>query len=307
MEEKKQPKQATFMHALIVILFLVVVLFVAIQYMGADPHIPIILATIVAGLIGVFVLGYAWSDLEEAMISTIGMAMQAALILMVIGSIIGTWILSGTVPTMVYYGLQILSPGIFLLATLVICMIVSVSTGSSWTTAGTVGIALMGVGIGLGIPEGMVAGAIVSGAYFGDKMSPLSDTTNLAPAMAGTTLFEHIKSMLYTTIPAVLIAAVLYGIMGVRYAGQELNVSEINGILSAMTENFNITPLLLIPPIIVIIIVVMKIPALPGLMAGVLLGGLFAMLFQGADLGASLMPPIMALNLKAVTKLWIIC
>ncbi|MEN1761672.1 Na+/H+ antiporter NhaC [Anoxynatronum sibiricum] len=286
MEEKKQPKQATFMHALIVILFLVVVLFVAIQYMGADPHIPIILATIVAGLIGVFVLGYAWSDLEEAMITTIGMAMQAALILMVIGSIIGTWILSGTVPTMIYYGLQILSPGIFLLATLVICMIVSVSTGSSWTTAGTVGIALMGVGIGLGIPEGMVAGAIVSGAYFGDKMSPLSDTTNLAPAMAGTTLFEHIKSMFYTTVPAVLIAAVLYGIMGTRYAGQELNVGEINSMLAAMAENFNISPLLLIPPIVVILIVVMKVPALPGLMAGVLLGGLFAMLFQGADLGA---------------------
>lgn len=285
MKEQQQPKTATLGHALFVILFLVVILAFSLIVLGSDPHIPLILATIVAGLVGVFILGYSWSDLEESIIATIGMAMQAVLILMVIGSIIGTWILSGTVPTMIYYGLQILSPGIFLVATTLICMIVSVSTGSSWTTAGTVGIALMGVGIGLGIPEGVVAGAIVSGAYFGDKMSPLSDTTNLAPAMAGTTLFEHIKSMMWTTIPAILIALVLFGIMGGRYAGQELNVAEINAMLAAMSENFNINLALLIPPIVVIAIVVMKIPALPGLMTGVLLGGVFAAIFQGAGLG----------------------
>lgn len=285
MEEKKQTKQATLGHALIVIIFLVAILAVSLIIMGADPHIPLIMATIFAGLIGVFVLGYAWSDLEEAIVQTIGMAMQAILILMVIGSIIGTWILSGTVPTMIYYGLQILSPGIFLVATALICLIVSVSTGSSWTTAGTVGIALMGVGIGLGIPEGVVAGAIVSGAYFGDKMSPLSDTTNLAPAMAGTTLFEHIKSMLYTTIPAIIIALILFAIMGGRYSGQELNAGEISAMLSAMSENFNISLLLLIPPVLVIAIVVMKVPALPGLITGVILGGVFAVIFQGAGLG----------------------
>ena len=285
MKEKQQPKPATLAHALFVILFLIVILAFSLIVMGADPHIPLILATIVAGLVGVFVLGYSWSDLEESIIATIGMAMQAVLILMVIGSIIGTWILSGTVPTMIYYGLQILSPGIFLVATTLICMIVSVSTGSSWTTAGTVGIALMGVGIGLGIPEGVVAGAIVSGAYFGDKMSPLSDTTNLAPAMAGTTLFEHIKSMMWTTIPAIIIALILFGVMGGRYAGQELNVGEINAMLAVMSENFNINLALLIPPIVVIAIVVMKIPALPGLMTGVLLGGVFAAIFQGAGLG----------------------
>lgn len=285
MKEQQQPKTATLGHALFVILFLVVILAFSLIVLGSDPHIPLILATIVAGLVGVFILGYSWSDLEESIIATIGMAMQAVLILMVIGSIIGTWILSGTVPTMIYYGLQILSPGIFLVATTLICMIVSVSTGSSWTTAGTVGIALMGVGIGLGIPEGVVAGAIVSGAYFGDKMSPLSDTTNLAPAMAGTTLFEHIKSMMWTTIPAILIALVLFGVMGGRYAGQELNVAEINAMLAAMSENFNINLALLIPPIVVIAIVVMKIPALPGLMTGVLLGGVFAAIFQGAGLG----------------------
>lgn len=285
MKERKEPKKATLVHALFVILFLIVILAYSLIVLGADPHVPLILATIVAALVGVFVLDYTWSDLEESMIATIGMAMQAVLILIVIGSIIGTWILSGTVPTMIYYGLQILSPGIYLVAATLICMIVSVSTGSSWTTAGTVGIALVGIGIGLGIPEGVVAGAIVSGAYFGDKMSPLSDTTNLAPAMAGSTLFEHIVSMMYTTIPAILLSLILFGIMGGRYAGQELNVAEINAMLAAMSDNFNINLALLIPPIAVIAIVIMKVPALPGLMAGVVLGGVFAAIFQGAGLG----------------------
>jgi NhaC family Na+:H+ antiporter len=213
------------------------------------------------------------------------MAMQAVLILMVIGSIIGTWILSGTVPTMIYYGLKLLSPGIFLLATAVICCIVSLATGSSWTTAGTVGIALMGVGLGLGMPAGLVAGAIVSGAYFGDKISPLSDTTNLAPAMAGTTLFEHVKHMIYTTLPALLISLVLYGILGAKYAGENFDTNQISQILSTISDSFTISPLLLIPPIIVIIIVVLKIPAIPGLMAGAVLGGIFAALFQGSSVG----------------------
>lgn len=183
---------------------------------------------------------------------------------------------------MIYYGLQIISPSIFLLAAALICAIVSLSTGSSWTTAATVGIALMGVGIGLGIPEPMVAGAIISGAYFGDKLSPLSETTNLAPAMAGGNLFAHIRSMLYTTLPAMGIALVLYAIIGFRYVGSELDVSQINEITGALKDSFNISPLLLIPPLFVIAIVVLKVPALPGLIAGTFMGGLFAMLFQGA-------------------------
>ncbi|SCY40945.1 Na+/H+ antiporter NhaC [Alkaliphilus peptidifermentans] len=282
----KPKKEATLLHALIPILFLVVVLFITIVVFEQDPHIPLIMSTIVAGLVAVFMLGFNWTELEEGIIDTIKMGMQAVLILMVIGTIIGTWILSGTVPTMIYYGLQILSPGIFLIATVLICCIVSISTGSSWTTAGTVGIALLGVGTGLGMPVGMVAGAIVSGAYFGDKMSPLSDTTNLAPAMAGTTLFEHIKHMVYTTGPALLISLVIYGILGLKYSGQSIDTAQINLLLGTISQNFNITPLLLIPPIVVILIVVMKVPALPGLITGTLLGSIFAVLFQGADFGA---------------------
>lgn len=281
----KTKTKPTIFHALIPIVVLVASLSYSILVYEAAPHVPLIFSTIIAGGLAVFVLGYSWSELEEGIIDTIKMAMQAVLILMVIGSIIGTWILSGTVPTMIYYGLKLLSPGIFLLATAVICCIVSLATGSSWTTAGTVGIALMGVGLGLGMPAGLVAGAIVSGAYFGDKISPLSDTTNLAPAMAGTTLFEHVKHMIYTTLPALLISLVLYGILGAKYAGENFDTNQISQILSTISDSFTISPLLLIPPIIVIIIVVLKIPAIPGLMAGAVLGGIFAALFQGSSVG----------------------
>ena len=281
----KTKKEATFFHALIPIVVLIASLSVSILKFGADPHIPLIFSTIIAAGLAVTMLGYSWSELEEGIIDTIKMAMQAVLILMVIGSIIGTWILSGTVPTMIYYGLKILSPGIFLVATAIICCIVSLATGSSWTTAGTVGIALLGVGTGLGMPIGLVAGAIVSGAYFGDKMSPLSDTTNLAPAMAGTTLFEHVRHMIYTTAPALLISLVLYAILGAQYAGKNLDTNQINMILTTISENFTITPLLLIPPVLVIIIVILKVPAIPGLIAGTALGGIFAAIFQGAGIG----------------------
>ncbi|HCO18510.1 MAG TPA: Na+/H+ antiporter NhaC [Tissierellales bacterium] len=281
----KEKKQATIGLALIPILVLIVSLFVGIVYLGTDAHMPILIAIIVAASVGIFALGFEWSEIEKGAIETIQMSMQAILILMVIGTVVGTWILAGTVPAMIYYGLKILSPGIFLVATLIICSIVSLATGSSWTTAGTVGIALMGVGQGLGMPPAIVAGAIVSGAYFGDKISPLSDTTNLAPAMAGSTLFEHIKYMLYTTVPSYLIAMVLYAIIGSRYAGNQLDTSNIQIIMDGIAANFNISPLLFIPPLVVIVMVIMKMPALPGLLFGTILGGLFAAIFQGSSFG----------------------
>lgn len=213
------------------------------------------------------------------------MSMQAIIILMIIGVLIGAWILSGTVPTMIYYGLKILSPGIFLVATCIICAIVSLATGSSWTTAGTVGIALIGVGVGLGIPTPMIAGAIISGAYFGDKMSPLSDTTNLAPAMAGSTLFDHIKHMFYTTTPSLIISLILFAILGMKYAGQELDVSKLNIIFDGLKASGVINPILLLPPVIVIVLVVKKMPAIPGLIIGVASGVILAVLVQGANYG----------------------
>ena len=278
-------KEATILHAMIPIVILVASLSYAILVHEAAPHIPLIVGTIVAAAVAVFMLGTPWDELEEGMRSTLSATLQAILILMIVGALIGLWILSGTIPVMIYYGLQILSPAVFLPAAFIICCIVSLATGTSWGTAGTVGIALTGIGIGLGMPAGMVAGAVVSGAYFGDKLSPLSDTTNLSPAMAGSSLFVHIKHMLYTSIPAFAISLVLYAVLGMRFAGKELDVGRINEILDALRANFNISPLLLIPPLVVILLIAMKIPALPGLIGGSVLGGIFAAIFQGATVG----------------------
>ncbi|WP_317326815.1 Na+/H+ antiporter NhaC [Turicibacter sanguinis] len=282
----KQPRKATLFEALIPIVFLVIMLALALLKFNVDPQIPLILATGVAALIGVLRLGYKWSELEEGIIQTITMALQAVLILLIVGTLIGTWILGGVVPSMIYWGLNILSPGIFLVATLLICSIVSVATGSSWTTAGTVGIALLGIGQTLGIPSPIIAGAIISGAYFGDKMSPLSDTTNLAPAMAGATLFEHIKHMMYTTVPAYVISIILYTVLGLKYAGQSLDTGQIDIIQNTLIGNFHtLSPILLLAPVAVIAMVILKVPAIPALLTGTLLGGVFAMIFQRANVG----------------------
>ena len=271
--------------ALIPVIFLIVTLAYSLRFLGADPHIPLFTSAIFAALIGIFVLKVSWAEIEEGIVDTIKMSMGAIIILMIIGMVIGTWILSGVVPTMIYYGLKILSPSIFLVATLLMSSIVSLATGSSWTTAGTVGIALMGVGMGLGIPAPMIGGAIISGAYFGDKMSPLSDTTNLAPAMAGSTLFEHIKHMIFTTGPSYIISIIFFLILGFRYSGNELDLTMINEINAGLEASFNLNPLLLLVPVIVIGIVVMKVPAIPGLFGGAILGGLAAMFVQGSTLG----------------------
>ncbi|MGI6698146.1 MAG: Na+/H+ antiporter NhaC [Clostridia bacterium] len=284
MKEKTQ-RQISFGEVLFVLLFLIVSLMATIMLFGGDPHMPILVTAAVASIVAIRA-GYKWDDIQDGIIDGIKMSMQAILILMIVGMLIGVWILAGVVPTMIYYGLKILSPGIFLVATCLICCIVSLATGSSWTTAGTVGVALMGVGMGLGMPLPMVAGAIISGAYFGDKMSPLSDTTNLAPAMAGSDLFDHVKHMIYTTGPSLIIALILYGILGARYAGKELDVAQINQLLDGLAGQFAINPLLFIPPIVVILMVVFKVPAIPGLIGGVVLGGIFAAIFQGAGMSA---------------------
>jgi NhaC family Na+:H+ antiporter len=283
--KEKTQRQISFGEVLFVLLFLIVSLMATIMLFGGDPHMPILVTAGVASIVAIRA-GYKWDDIQDGIIDGIKMSMQAILILMIVGMLIGVWILAGVVPTMIYYGLKILSPGIFLVATCLICCIVSLATGSSWTTAGTVGVALMGVGMGLGMPLPMVAGAIISGAYFGDKMSPLSDTTNLAPAMAGSDLFDHVKHMIYTTGPSLIIALILYGILGARYAGKELDVAQINQLLDGLAGQFAINPLLFIPPIIVILMVVFKVPAIPGLIGGVVLGGIFAAIFQGAGMSA---------------------
>ena len=284
----KKKREAKLWEALIPVLGTIAVLmYTVLPYFGVEGevHIPLVLGALIATIIAVYRLGYTWKDIEEGIISSIAGTMQAIIILAIIGMIIGTWIQGGIVPTLIYYGLQILSPGIFLVATLILCSIVSIATGSSWTTAGTVGIALMGVGAGLGINPAMTAGAVISGAYFGDKMSPLSDTTNLAPAMAGANLFDHVRHMIYTTGTSYVIAAAGFIFLGLGFAGQALDTAAINELLGLMDQTFNINPLLLLVPVIVIVLVAMKVPAIPGLFLGTLLGGLAAIVFQGASVG----------------------
>ena len=278
------PRKPTLLVSSIPIIVLIICLSVTIIVYDGSPHIPLILASCVAGIIALS-LGNKWKDIENGFINTIQMSMQAILILMIVGALVGCWILSGTVPTMIYYGLKILSPAIFLVATCIICSIVSLATGSSWTTAGTVGIALIGVGVGLGIPTPQIAGAIISGAYFGDKMSPLSDTTNLAPAMAGTNLFAHIKHMFYTVTPSMVIALIVFGILGFKYAGKPLDVAQLNEIFAGLEASGSLNPILLLPPVLVIILVVKKMPAIPGLLCGVAAGAVLALLVQGANFG----------------------
>ena len=269
--------------ALIPVVFLIVALSLTIGVFKQPPHIPLIGAAAVAACVAV-IFKHPWKEIQEGMVHGITLAMGAILILMVVGTMIGTWIMGGIVPSMIYYGLKVLSPGIFLVATLIICSIVSLGTGSSWSTAGTVGVALVGVGQGLGVPVTMVAGAIISGAYFGDKMSPLSDTTNLAPAVAGTDLFSHIRHMVYTTGPGYVISIVLYGLLGTKFSGGGLKAENIEVILSTIKSNFFIHPILLLPPILVIVMVVKKIPPLPALLGGTALGGIFAMIAQSKPL-----------------------
>jgi len=269
--------------AFIPVIFLVIALSVTIGIFKLSPHIPLIAAAAVAACVAV-IHKHPWKEIQDGMVHGITLAMSAILILMVVGTMIGTWILGGVVPSMIFYGLKVLSPGIFLVATLIICSIVSLGTGSSWSTAGTVGVALIGVGQGLGIPVAMVAGAIISGAYFGDKMSPLSDTTNLAPAVAGTDLFSHIRHMVYTTAPGYVLSVILFGLIGTRFSGGVLEAGNVETILSTLKSNFFVHPILLLAPLLVIVMVVKKIPPLPALLAGTLLGGIFAMVTQSGSL-----------------------
>ncbi|WP_026954713.1 Na+/H+ antiporter NhaC [Algoriphagus vanfongensis] len=272
------------LDALIPLIFLIVLLVLNIRVFGTDGlsgsnQIVLVLSAAVAALVAKYRLGFSWDTLQDGMIQSISSAMSSILILFLIGALAGTWLLSGIVPAMIYYGLQVLSPTIFLFAACFVSAVVSVSTGSSWTTVATVGVALLGIGKALGFEEGIIAGAIISGAYFGDKMSPLSDTTNLAPAMAGTDLFTHIRHMAKTTVPSIIITLILFIVIGFNYETNG-SVDDVKAISAVIVENFNISAWLFIVPAVVLILIVRKVPAIPALLVGALLGGVFAVIFQ---------------------------
>jgi NhaC family Na+:H+ antiporter len=280
--ESAKPRPAFLREAVLPVVVLIVMIRESLVRFEGTAHIPLLLAAAVAALVGLRI-GHRWASIEAGIIEGISIGLKAILILMVIGMLIGTWIASGIVPILIYHGLKILHPSFFLVAACVVCCIVSFSTGSSWTTAGTVGIALVGVGQGLGVPLPMVAGAIVSGAYFGDKLSPLSDTTNLAPAVAGSELFEHVRYMLYTTVPSLVIALVIYAVLGWRSAGPgDVSEEGVTLIRQTLNGNFDLNPILLLPPLLVILLVALRLPALPSLLGGMLLGAILAVAIQGA-------------------------
>ena len=243
---------------------------------GSNQFI-LLLGGAVAAIIG-FKNKVSYERMMEEVSENIKSTASAILILLMVGSLAGTWLISGIIPSMIYYGLQILNPTIFLAACLVICAIISIATGSSWTTSATVGIALIGIGEALGISLGMTAGAVLSGAYFGDKMSPMSDTTNLAPAMAGTDLFTHIRYMAYTTVPTFLVTMVFFIILG--FTQTATGEADTQGMLAAINKAFNINPILFLVPVLVIVLIIKKTPPLIALLAGTILGGIFALIFQ---------------------------
>lgn len=276
-------KKPSLLVSLIPFACLIVFMLLGVLVFDSVPQIPLIICCAITAIIGKL-LGHSWNDMEESMIKTNTMAMQANFIIMIVGCLVGSWIAGGVVPGMIFYGLKLFTPTMFLFLLPIICAIVSVSTGSAWTTAGTMGTAAMGIGAGLGIPSAIVAGAVVTGASFGDKLSPLSDSTNLAAGVAGVNVFDHIKHMLYTTIPSFLIAVTLFAIIGLSFKNSAVvDTTQITAILETLQANFNISPLIFIAPLSVVLMIIFKVPAIPGMLGGTIIGFIFS-LMQGHNI-----------------------
>lgn len=250
-------KEINALWALLTFAIMIITMLITVVVLEQSPHVPLLVGTTVAAIVAKL-HGFKWMEIEEMMYKGIRLALPAIVIIILVGLTIGAWIGGGVVATMIYYGLKLISPAWFLVTIMLLCSIVSLAIGSSWSTMATIGVAGMGIGLSMGIPAAMIAGAVISGAYFGDKMSPLSDTTNLAAGLTGTNLFDHIKHMLYTTIPALVIALVVFGIMGRKFADVSMKSEEILTTLKVMEESFVISPLLLLVPVGVIVLVAKK-------------------------------------------------
>lgn len=277
------PRPPSLLDALIPVVSLIIMLAMSVHLFGSDSsygpnQIVLTLAAAIAAIVAIK-NGHSWPAILKAIVAGISTAMGAILILLSVGALIGTWLMSGTVPSLIYYGLELLNPAFFYAAACLICAISALATGSSWTVAGTLGVALIGVAMGLGLSPAVAAGAIISGAYFGDKMSPLSDTTNLAPAVVGTDLFTHIRHMAWTTSPSIMIALILFTVIGLGADAQTQNAA-LEQMMRTLDESFNITPWALLPLLVVFYMAFKKVPPLPTILFGALLGGFVAMLLQ---------------------------
>lgn len=279
-------KEMSVWLAIIPILTLIITATLSVFVWDAGMHMPLIFGIMAAALV-TMICGAKWEDVQGMMVNGVTRGLPAVFILMVIGTIVGSWIASGVIPTIIYYGLAIIKPEIFVPIVAVVTGIVSITLGSSFTSIATVGIAFMAIGEGLGFSPGLIGGAIISGAYFGDKLSPLSDTTNIAPAMAETDLFSHIKHMLWDTLPAFLLAVILYWIVGQTGAvSQHADINVIDTMKNGLSSLFTIHPLLLLMPLFTITLMLMRVPAIPALIGVSLVGGLLAISVQGASISS---------------------
>ena len=303
-----EPRETTLVDALIPVVSLVLMLGLSVYLFGdgssGGPN-QIVLTTgaAIAAIIATR-QGRQWADILHAIVHGISTAMGAILILLAVGALIGTWLMSGTVPSLIYYGLDTLNPSVFYAAACLICAIASLATGSSWTVAGTLGVALIGVALGLGLSPAIAAGAIISGAYFGDKMSPLSDTTNLAPAVANTDLFTHIRHMAWTTAPSFTIALILFAIVGLNtdVAGGDESMAVLQ---KTLDDTFNITPWAMLPLLVVFYMAMKKIPPLPTILFGALLGGVTAVILQPESTLAFANAPDLPVGLAMTKAVWL--
>ena len=278
-----EPREASLVDSLLPILSLVIMLGFSVFLFESDSsygpnQIALIIGAAIASIVAIK-NGHRWQNILESIVASISTAMGALLIFLCVGALIGTWLISGTVPTLIFYGLELLNPKIFYPAACLICAIAALATGSSWTVAGTLGVALIAVSIGLNLSPAIAAGAIISGAYFGDKMSPLSDTTNLAPAVTGTDLFTHIKHMVWTTTPSFFLALMIFMILGFG-VNSDIEDSTITLLTETLDATFNITLLALVPLLVVFFMAMRKIPALPTILFGAILGGIMAFFLQ---------------------------
>ncbi len=272
-----------FSASIIVVIFIAVSLYIGLFILKVEAHIPLFISVLFAAIIAML-NGYKWKDLEEGINKTVSTSAASLFILLAVGVVVGVWTLAGVVPSFIYYGLQIVSPQLFLPSAAIITAITTLLTGSSWSTAGTIGLALMAIGNSLGFNPGLSAGAIISGAYFGDKLSPISDTTTLASGISNVNLFDHIKHMLYTTIPSFTVSLIIYFFISWNYNIKAFDPTYVESILSGISQNFYISPILLIPVILVIILIILKVPAVGTLLISAIVAGIMGIIFQGSSL-----------------------
>jgi NhaC family Na+:H+ antiporter len=261
------------------VIILAIILILGLAYLKLSTLTVFLLAIIATAIIAL-VKNFSLNEIQEFILEGCKKSMLVVLILMAVGTVVGSWIVSGVVPSIIYYGLKLLLPSIFLPAGFIICCVVSFFTGSSYTSIATLGVAFMGIGFGMEINPGITAGMILSGSIFGDKMSPFSDTTNLAPGVAGTDIFEHIRSMLYTTVPSLVISLILYAIIGMKYSTIAIDYTNVEMIQNSILENFAISPILLLIPLITIVLAIKKVPPFIALLIGAIAGVIAAIIFQ---------------------------